>query len=375
MWIILWIISYPHKYDPYYYYITKAFIYYFIDMRHTSKPLLATLHGKTTSIPPLWFMRQAGRYLPEYRKVRNNAGSFLEVCYTPKLAAEVTLQPIRRFKLDAAILFSDILVVPDALGLSVAFKEGEGPVLDKISTESDLHTLHLSTIETYLSPVYEAIGLIKAELPQKTALIGFAGSPWTVATYMIEGKSNRDFILSKTMAYSNPQLLEKLIQIIIEATIIHLDAQIKAGVEVIQLFDSWSGILTEDYFKKWIIEPTRIIVERIHALHPSIPIIGFPKGASLHYKDYVKDTKIDAVSIDQYLPLSWVSENIPLNIPLQGCLDPVLLLGKKEPLKERILQIKQEFCNRPFIFNLGHGILPQTPIENVEFMIETVRSV
>lgn len=337
------------------------------------KPLLASLRGNISPIPPVWLMRQAGRYLPEYREVRAKAGSFLDVCYTPSLAAEVTLQPIRRFGFDAAILFSDILVIPDALGVNLTFKEGEGPVLEKIVTEKDLQILNLTHVEKNLAPVYEAVSIISSKLPKNTTFIGFAGSPWTVATYMLEGKSSRDFILAKTMAYSNPSLLQHLIDLITEATIIHLSAQIKAGVEVIQLFDSWAGILTDQHFTRWVIEPTRKIVKKIRQLHPEIPIIGFPKGGALHYSDYVKEVGVDALGIDQYTPLTWVNETVPTHITIQGCLDPLLLLGEKAPLKERIHEIMHAFSARPFIFNLGHGILPSTPIENVEFMLKTIR--
>lgn len=338
-----------------------------------NKPLLNTLHGIASDIPPLWFMRQAGRYLPEYRKVRSSVRNFLELCYTPELAAEVTLQPITRFNLDAAILFSDILVIPDALGCNVAFREGEGPVLSPITCEDDLKKLALNAVENHLSPVYDAVKLIRKQLPEKIALIGFSGSPWTVATYMIEGKSSKNFALVKTMAYSHPALFEKLISLLVEATILHLDCQIKAGAEAVQLFDSWSGVLNEEGFRKWVIEPTAKIVNKLKILHPNVPIIGFPKGAAFLYAEYVAHTGIDAVSIDHSMPLGWVNEHIPQNITLQGCLDPILLLGEKAPLQREVEKILTAFRGRPFIFNLGHGILPETPIENVECMIENVR--
>ncbi len=343
-------------------------------MLHSKKPILQALYGHSCSSPPLWMMRQAGRYLPEYRKIRQQAGSFLTLCYTPALAVEVTLQPIRRFGCDAAILFSDILVIPDALGNNVTFKEGEGPVVAPIREEKDLQRLKIENVLSHLAPVYEAVSSISAKLPTTTALIGFAGSPWTVATYMIEGRSSRDFILAKTMAYSSPELLSRLISILTEATILHIDAQIRAGAEVIQLFDSWSGILAEDEFTRFVIEPTKKIVDSIHILHPNVPIIGFPKGAGIEYERYATKTGINGLSIDQYMPLSWVNSHIPNTITLQGCLDPLLLLGNNTTLIERTTKICTAFRNRPFIYNLGHGILPETPIENVEIMINTVRN-
>ena len=340
----------------------------------TPKKILSTLSGIKSPTPPCWFMRQAGRYLPEYRKVRSSAGSFLDLCYTPELAAEVTLQPVRRFDVDAAILFSDILVIPDSLGLNVTFIEGTGPVLATIENENDLGKLSLERVRDHLEPVYEAVSIIAKALPAKTTLIGFAGSPWTVACYMIEGKSSKEFSKIKQMAYGNEVLFSKLIKLLIDATIIHLSAQIDAGAEVVQLFDSWAGVLPEAAFKKWVIEPTAEIVKTLKTHYPHIPIIGFPRGSGLNYKDYLH-TAVDAVSIDYQLPLGWVAEHLQNKVIVQGNLDPVMLYAGKDIIEKEVMFIRKSLENYPFIFNLGHGILPTTPIDHVEHMLDCVRKI
>jgi len=339
----------------------------------TSKKLLQTFHGIKTTIPPFWFMRQAGRYLPEYRQLRSHAGSFLELCYNPSLATEITLQPIRRFPVDAAILFSDILVVPHALGLHVDFLEHKGPIVETVTNDTELSKLDSSKVTTFLAPVYEAVSTIAAKLPSNVTLIGFAGSPWTVATYMIEGKSSKDFSLVKQLAYGKSDFFSKLINILIDATIMHLSAQIEAGAEVIQLFDSWAGILPEAAFRKWVIEPTTRIVYHLKNNYPHIPIIGFPRNAGINYQDYL-ETGVDAISIDYQLPLLWAKSHLQPHTIIQGNLDPSILLTDKETISNEICRILDMLGEQPFIFNLGHGMMPSIPIENVEHMINAIRN-
>jgi uroporphyrinogen decarboxylase len=338
-----------------------------------SKKLLSTLSGTLSPTPPCWFMRQAGRYLPEYRKVRSSVGSFLELCYTPSLAAEVTLQPIERYSMDAAILFSDILVIPHALGLKVEFIEGTGPLVETVRNEEDIKRLTTHHLRETLEPVYEAASIVAGKLPKHVALIGFSGSPWTVATYMVEGKSSKDFASTKQMAYGNPVLFQQLIDKIVEATIIHLSAQVEAGAEVLQLFDSWSGVLPEEAFSKWVINPTKTIVTALKALYPHIPIIGFPKGSAFYYKNYLQ-TGVDAVSMDYQLPLDWAVTNLQPHVILQGNLDPVMLLTDKATIEKEVRRIIHTLKNTPFIFNLGHGMLPSTPPEHLAHVISVIRN-
>jgi uroporphyrinogen decarboxylase len=343
--------------------------------KHSSnKVFLNTLKGNNSDAIPLWLMRQAGRYLPEYREIRKNAGSFLNLCYTPEFATEVTLQPIRRFGFDAAILFSDILVVPDALGCKVSFTEGEGPRLETITDESALSHLSLDNFLKHLSPVFQTVQNLAQELPKQTALIGFAGSPWTVATYMVEGKTSKQFEKIRHLSYASPDFFHKLIRLLVDATSLYLKEQIKHGAEVVQLFDSWSGVLPEIPFKQWVIEPTKHIVANIKAAYPDVPIIGFPKGAGINLLKYINETGVDAVGIDYTLPLEWVRDSVQTHLPVQGNLDPVLLAADKTAMKQQVEKILATFGNKPFIFNLGHGILPHTPIEHVELLVETVRN-
>ena len=318
-------------------------------------------------------MRQAGRYLPEYREIRQSCNGFLDLCYTPAKATEVTLQPLRRFDLDAAILFSDILVIPDALGCEVAFKTNEGPVLSTIRSEEDINTLSLDGVIDHLSPVLETVDRLKGALPKDKALIGFAGSPWTVATYMVEGRGSKDYFHTKQCAYQTPELFQNIIEIITEATILYLDAQIQAGADVIQLFDSWANILPESLFKRWCIEPNARIVKALKARHPSIPIIGFPRAVGLHYVPYVEQTQVDAVSVDSHIPLSWVASELQSKCVVQGNLDPVLLASNKEHMLEEAERILSVLAGKPFIFNLGHGIVPSTPIDHVEALVSYVK--
>ncbi len=311
--------------------------------------------------------------MPEYNETRKKAGGFLNLCYTPELAAEVTLQPIRRFGMDAAIIFSDILVIPHALGINVEYHEGKGPLLTTTRNLSEINKLNTKNISEKLSPVGEAIKIVARELPKQTALIGFAGAPWTVATYMIEGGSSKNFEEAKKLAYTEPKTFKRMLGIIIDATSEYLSMQINSGAEVIQIFDSWAGVLTEDEFKKWVIKPTSEIVKTIKEKHPQVKIIGFPKGAGLLYKQYIKNTRIDAVGMDINLPLKWAKQNLQKKIPVQGNLDPVLLASDKEAACRQAERIINNFSGGPHIFNLGHGILPHTPVDNVKALIDTVR--
>ncbi|MDH5559086.1 MAG: uroporphyrinogen decarboxylase [Alphaproteobacteria bacterium] len=339
----------------------------------SQKPFLRALKGENLKSPPLWLMRQAGRYLPEYREIRGNVSGFLELCYTPELAVEVTLQPIRRYGFDAAILFSDILVVPDALGQAVRFEEGEGPKLNPVRSVADLDILSLDRLHEHLAPVYETVRRLSVELPDETALIGFAGAPWTVATYMVEGKGSRDFANARGWGLQDPEGFSKLIDLVTEATAAYLCRQVEAGAEVLQIFDSWAGVLSENEFEKWAIEPTAKIVSTVKARYPDIPVIGFPRGAGILYKRYVAETGVDAVSLDSTMPLDWAAENLQDKVALQGNLDPLLLLGGGEPMDREIRRILDRLGKGPFIFNLGHGIIKETPPENVARLVDVVR--
>jgi uroporphyrinogen decarboxylase len=337
------------------------------------KPILRALAGEIMARPPIWLMRQAGRYLPEYRAVRKNVGDFLELCFTPELAIEVTLQPIRRYGFDAAILFCDILVVPYGLGQKVAFREGEGPVLDPVRKVADLAMLDPAAVRERLAPVYRAVRGIAAALPPEVALIGFAGSPWTVATYMVEGGTSRDFQTIRLWAYRDPEGFSKLIDFLVAATVEHLSAQIDAGVEIVQLFDTWAGILPEAAFRRFVIEPTRRIVEALSLRHPGIPIIGFPRGAGVLANAYAAETGVTAISLDATMPLSVARDQLQPSHPVQGNLDPLLVVVGGNAMETQARAILHELSGGPFIFNLGHGIVPQTPPEHVQRLVEIVR--
>jgi uroporphyrinogen decarboxylase len=341
------------------------------------KKLLKTLSGEKFSTPSVWFMRQAGRYLPEYQEIRAKANNFLELCYNPKLASEITLQPIRRFGFDGAILFSDILVIPDALGVKVEFVKNEGPKLEKILDEKDLLKLNLNNVEKHLLRVFETIDLTKNQLDEKTTLIGFSGSPWTIATYMVEGKGSKNFENVRTLAIFNPQFFSKLIEILVEAISIYLIKQIEVGVEVVKLFDSWAGILPEKEFEKWVINPNKKIIENVRKKYPDFPIILFNRGAGVLYENVAINIKNVALAIDQNLPKKWAKEVLQQkhNRIIQGNLDNILLAsGSLEEIEKEVLEIKNSFGNSPFIFNLGHGVLPHTPIKNVERVLEILRN-
>jgi len=338
------------------------------------KPMLRSLAGEIAARPPLWLMRQAGRYLPEYRAVRAKVPGFLDLCYTPDLAVEVTLQPIRRYVLDAAIIFSDILVVPDALGQPVAFREGEGPVLEPVRSAADVARLRPEHIHDRLAPVYETVRRVALALPNEVALIGFAGAPWTVATYMVEGGTSRGFQNVQLWAYRDPTGFAKLIDCLVESTIAYLSAQVSAGAEIIQLFDSWAGVLPEPGFKRWVVEPTRRIVDALREQYPALPIIGFPRGAGLLYSDYFVETKVTAIGLDTTVPLGFASDQLQQIGPVQGNLDPLLVVAGGAAMTATTREIVTAFSKRPFIFNLGHGIVPETPPEHVERLVALVRN-
>jgi uroporphyrinogen decarboxylase len=342
------------------------------DLR-SPKPMLRSLAGEIAARPPLWLMRQAGRYLPEYRGVRAQVASFLDLCYTPDLAVEVTLQPIRRYTLDAAIIFSDILVVPDALGQPVAFREGEGPVLEPVRNAADVARLRPEGIHDKLAPVYETVRRLSRALPSEVALIGFAGAPWTVATYMVEGGTSRSFHNVQLWAYRDPAGFARLIDCLVEATVAYLSAQVAAGVEIVQLFDSWAGVLPEPGFKRWVVEPTRQIVAALRRQYPALPIIGFPRGAGLLYPSYFAGSGVTAVGLDTTVPLDVARGVIQKIGPVQGNLDPLLVVAGGEAMAAATREIVGALAKGPFVFNLGHGIVPETPPEHVEQLVALVR--
>ncbi len=332
--------------------------------------------GEAISPPPIWLMRQAGRYLPEYRKTRKETGSFLELCYSPEAATEVTLQPIRRYGFDAAILFSDILVIPDALGQSVKFVEGEGPRLEPVRTAEDLKALDGTDALKHLSPVFEAVSEIRAKLPNETALIGFCGAPWTVATYMVGGRGTPDQADARLWAYREPETFTKLIDLLTESSIAYLSKQVEAGVDVLQIFDSWAGSLPEREFDRWVNAPTRRMVEALKAKHPEIPIIGFARGAGANLVHYVNQTGIDGAGCDtaQSMAFARTAFEDRTDLVLQGNLDPLLVVAGGAELDRTVDEILDTMAGRPFVFNLGHGIVPQTPPEHVARLVERIRS-
>jgi len=338
----------------------------------STKPLLDTVLGRRGDRLPIWIMRQAGRYLPEYRALRAKAGSFLDLCYNPELAAEVTLQPLKRFDLDAAILFSDILVIPDALGQKVRFETGEGPRLEPLTVER-IATLDLEGAHEGLAPIIDTVRRVKAGLAPDKTLIGFCGSPWTVATYMIGGQGSSDQAAARTFALTQPAAFARLLDVLVQASIEYLAAQMRAGADVVQLFESWAMNLDEVAFRDWVIEPNRRIVEGLRREIPDAPVIGFPRGAAGNLPAYAKATGVNLLGLDYGMPLSF-AEQLPPGLGVQGNLDPLRLLAGGEQMEARAEQIVTAFRNRPHIFNLGHGIVPETPIGNVERLIARVRS-
>ena len=337
-----------------------------------AKPLLRALARETLTRPPWWLMRQAGRYLPEYREVRSKAHDFVELCLSPTLAAELTLQPIRRYGMDGAILFSDILLVPHALGQKLTFREGEGPILEPIENRSGIARLDPRQVVPRLEPVFETIGRVAESLGPQTALIGFAGAPWTVATYMVEGGSSRDFRQVKGWAYRDVEGFAALIGILVESTINFLTAQIEAGAEVVQLFDTWAGVLPEPAFGRWVIEPTRAIVTALKQRFPDHPIIGFPRGAGLLYERYIKETGVGGIGLDATVPSGHARERLQPLATVQGNLDPILLITGGSSLEAAVRELYQSLGGGSFVFNLGHGVLPETPPENVDALARLI---
>ncbi|WP_454654380.1 uroporphyrinogen decarboxylase [Bosea beijingensis] len=335
--------------------------------------LIRVLGGETLPTPPIWMMRQAGRYLPEYRELRAKAGSFLSLCYNPELAAEVTLQPIRRFGFDAAILFADILLVPQALGQRLWFAEGEGPRLEPVADASRLAEIDRVADQAKLDSIPETVRRVRAALPRETGFIGFCGAPWTVATYMVAGRGTPDQGPAKALFERDPILFQAIIDRIVVSSIAYLNAQIAAGVDAVQIFDSWAGSLGPDDFKRWCIAPTRRIVEGVRAAHPQVRIIGFPRGAGHLIPDYIAGTGVDAVGLETDIDRDFVRDAIQSRVPVQGHLDPLVLRAGGDALEREVDAILTAFGDRPFIFNLGHGILPDTPIAHVERLLKRVR--
>ena len=337
------------------------------------KPLLSALRGERQTSVPFWYMRQAGRYLPEYRKLRADAGDFLDLCYSPDLAVEVSLQPLRRYDMDGVILFSDILVVPDALGIGLRYVAGEGPQLDALDRRDPLPVYEREKFIAHLSPVFETLRGITVSAPASATVIGFAGAPWTVATYMIEGGSSRDFAKTKSWAFQDPQSFQNLIDLLIESTSDYLSAQIDAGADVVQIFDSWAGVLPELALQRWSLAPILEIVRRVRQKHPDVPVIAFPRGAGISYAAYAESAGISAVSLDSTIPLSWAAAHLQPHAAVQGNLDPLLLVCGGAPLLAEAERILAALSGGPFVFNLGHGIVPQTPPEHVAALSEFIR--
>jgi uroporphyrinogen decarboxylase len=338
------------------------------------KPFLEVLSGHRQPVPPIWMMRQAGRYLPEYRQLRAKAGGFLDLCFTPEYAAEVTLQPIRRFNFDAAIIFSDILVIPYALGREVRFEVGEGPRLDPLDTPEKVATLVRHGDFAKLEPVYEALRRVRRELDSRVALIGFCGAPWTVATYMVAGQGTPDQAPARMMAYRHPDAFADIIDVLVENSTKYLLGQLTAGADVLQIFDTWAGVLPPREFARWSIEPTKRIVEGVRRQVPDAKIIGFPRGAGALLPAYVDATGVDAVSIDWAAEPSLIRERVQDRVAVQGNLDPLVLIAGGAALDRAVDDVLENYAGGRLIFNLGHGIQPETPITHVEQMIKRVRS-
>lgn len=339
-----------------------------------AKKLLNVLQGNTEPVPPVWLMRQAGRYLPEYRETRKQAGSFLDLCYTPELAEEVTLQPIRRYGFDAAILFADILLVPQAMGLDLWFVEGEGPRLSPLSDQTDLGRLKpVDELDATLSPVYETVARLSRSLPRKTTLIGFAGAPWTVATYMVAGRGTPDQGPARRWMHADPEGFAMLIDRITDATIHYLSKQIEAGAEVVKIFDSWAGALTHAAFARYSVAPARRIVETLRAQHPGIPVIGFPRGAGTNYEAYAEATGVSCLATDTNADMALLSDRLGERIAIQGNMDPMLMVLGGEALETEAKRISDTMAGRPYVFNLGHGITPDADPANVDLLLRSIR--
>lgn len=339
------------------------------------KPLLQTLSGERQSVPPIWLMRQAGRYLPEYRDLRQNADGFLDLCFTPEKAIEVTLQPIRRYGFDGAILFSDILVIPYALGQELWFEQGIGPRLTALESPAEIATrLSAARLHEVLDPVYQTLKGVQAELPPETTLLGFAGAPWTVASYMIEGGSSRDFAAAKSWIFQDPEGFGRLIDLLVDATADYLSAQLDAGAEAVQIFDSWAGSLPAAEVRRWSLEPLQEIVRRVKARHPNAPVILFPRGVGPLYTEFAEQAGADALGLDTGLPPEWARDHLQSKVTVQGNMDPLLLVAGGEAMRRAARKVLDTLSGGPFVFNLGHGVVPQTPPEHVAELVELVRN-
>src|SRR5690606_30381227 len=335
------------------------------------RKVLRVIDGETVFPPPIWMMRQAGRYLPEYRETRKKAGSFLDLCYSPDLAVEVTLQPIRRFGFDAAILFSDILVIPHALGRDLRFEEGKGPLMTPIDAD-EIFWLETEGVAKRLEPVYETVRLLREQLPDETTLLGFCGAPWTVATYMIAGHGTPDQAPARLFGYRHPEAMARLLHRLADVSAEYLVKQVDAGADAVQIFDSWSGVLDDRTFEEWCIQPVFEIARRVREVHPDVPIIGFPRGAGAHYSRYREKTGVTALGLDWTVPLSQARELQTVGA-VQGNLDPMRLIAGGRALDEGVDAILAVLGSGPLVFNLGHGITPNTPVEHVEAMVKRVR--
>jgi uroporphyrinogen decarboxylase len=338
------------------------------------KPLLRVLNREREETPPVWMMRQAGRYLPEYRAVREKAGGFLDLCFNPELAAEVTLQPVRRFGFDAAILFSDILIVPLAFGRKVEFLVGEGPKLEPLADAAALSGLNETIDGKVLAPIYETVARVKSQLDSKTTLIGFCGAPWTVATYMVAGEATPDQAPARLFALRDPVGFGRLIDRLVEGSIEYLVGQLKAGAEVVQIFDTWAGVLSPEQFDRWCIQPTEKIVAGVRQQIPGAKIIGFPRGANAMALPYVVATGVDGIGLDWTFPRTLAADMLQPRVAVQGNVDPLALLAGGEALDREVDDVMTSLAGQPLIFNLGHGILPPTPIAHVERMLKRVRA-
>ena len=335
------------------------------------RKMMRVLEGERLETPPIWMMRQAGRYLAEYREVRKQAGGFLDLCYNPDLATEVTLQPIRRFGFDAAILFSDILVIPDALKVGVRFEEGRGPIVETVDANR-IAQLDAEGALEHLAPVLETVSKLREELPAETTLLGFCGAPWTVATYMIAGHGTPDQGPARQFALNDPEAFQNLMDVLVDASARYLVGQLDAGADAVQIFDSWASVLDEDQFEKWCVAPVRSLVAKVKAARPGAKVIGFPKGIGAFYKGYGAKTGIDMVGLDWTMPMSFAQE-IQSELPIQGNLDPKRLIAGGRALDEGVDAILEHLAGGPLVFNLGHGITPDTPVDHVSQMVNRVR--
>ena len=335
---------------------------------------MRVFEGEILTPAPIWMMRQAGRYLPEYREVRKSAGNFLDLCYSPDLATEVTLQPIRRYGFDASILFADILLIPDGLGQNVRFEENVGPVLEPIRNEEDFSKLTVKNLHSHLAPVYQTVKQVRAGLPKETALIGFCGAPWTVATYMISGKGSPDQKDARLAAFRREVWVQKLIDLLVETSVEYLCKQVENGADVLQVFDTWGGNLGELEFQRWCIEPMAAIVAGVKQIYSDVPIIGFPRNAGVRYQRFIEETGVDGVSLDTSVCLAWARDNLDSNCVLQGNLDPLAVVAGGDRLEVEVKHILATMAGRAFIFNLGHGLIPETPPENVARVVEIIRN-